>query len=283
MLANSAARPRSAAIIVAPAPPAPVHPGPGGQPEQQARQPLKRGQVAHLGGARVQHEHGRERQRDRRDLVAEHRDRRRAPVPPEHPVAQQHRNHVSASAARKSLGKARCSQVTRRAPAGRSSGLTWRSKYSSTSSSTRRLSSPNSSAVTQRIRSPRRAASRHSAGSLRAGLQPAHQLLEVPLGDDRVQQAGRRGRLRRRPRSSPTRSTWWSPATASPARSRRPPPRPARTWPAAAGGTSRSPTTRRAARPPASRSAAPRCAAAPPAPSAPDARRPAAPAGPSAG
>jgi hypothetical protein len=41
------------------------------QAEQQARQPLKRGQVPHLRGARAQHEHRAERHRDPRDLVAE--------------------------------------------------------------------------------------------------------------------------------------------------------------------------------------------------------------------
>ena len=141
------------------------------------------------------------------------------------------------------------SQVTRRAPGGRSSGLTWRSKYSSTSSRTRPPSSSSSAGVTYRIRSPSMAACCHSRRLARAGLQPARQLLEVLLGDDRVQQPGRRRPLRAcRPRSRPSRSTSWSPATASPARSRRRPPRPARTWPAAAGGTSRSRTTRRAAR-----------------------------------
>jgi hypothetical protein len=51
--------------------------------EQQAGQPDDGGEVTHLRGARVQHQHAGQRQRDRRDLVAEHRDRGRAPVAPE--------------------------------------------------------------------------------------------------------------------------------------------------------------------------------------------------------
>ena len=73
----------------APPPAAPVGPRAEVQPEQQAGQPFERGQVPHLGRLRVQHDDRRERQRDPRDLVAEHRDRRRAPVPPEHPLPQQ--------------------------------------------------------------------------------------------------------------------------------------------------------------------------------------------------
>ena len=71
-----------------PAPSVPVGEGPDRQPEQQAGQPLERGQVPHLGRGRVQREHRRQRQRDPGDLIPEHRDRRGTPVPPEHSVPQ---------------------------------------------------------------------------------------------------------------------------------------------------------------------------------------------------
>ena len=70
----------------------PVSPGPGVHAEQQARQPDGGGEEAHLSGTRVQHEHGGERQRDRADLIPEHRDGLRAPVAPERPLAQQRGN-----------------------------------------------------------------------------------------------------------------------------------------------------------------------------------------------
>jgi hypothetical protein len=72
----------------------PVRPRPRVQREQQAGQPHHGGEVAHGGRAGVQREHRDQRERDRGDLVAEHRDRLRAPVAAERPVPQQLRDPV---------------------------------------------------------------------------------------------------------------------------------------------------------------------------------------------
>jgi hypothetical protein len=52
-----------------------VDPGAGVQREEQVREQHRRAEVAHLRGARVQHEHAYQRQGDQRRLVAEERDR----------------------------------------------------------------------------------------------------------------------------------------------------------------------------------------------------------------
>ena len=269
--------------------PAPVHPGPGVQPEQQARQLPRRGQGSPSGrrsampststaasGSAIAGRSGRRTSRpSTRSSTAGTPGRAAGPGP------------CQLFADRKSSGKARCSQVTRRAPAGRSSGLTWRSKYSSTSSGS-------TSAAGDRRARPRWAQSgsgsrrgppplRHSAASPWPGLQPAHQRCSKYCSAITVlgSRPGtpRRHLRRAAPGAGPTRWTSWSPATASAARS---PPSASSTQPvlgpAAAGGDER-----RSPDDSPSNSAArvavsgPSCAAAPSAPSAPDARRPAAP------
>ena len=85
--------PRSVAIIDPAPAAAPVDPGARMQREEEVRHELGRDQVAHLRRVRVQHEHGRERDGDHRDLVAEERDRLAQPEPPEDEIpAQQRRN-----------------------------------------------------------------------------------------------------------------------------------------------------------------------------------------------
>ncbi len=91
-----------------------VDPGPCGEREQQARQPLQRAQVAHVGGAGVQDQHGGQRHGHEPDLVAEHGDRLAAPVAPERPVTQQQAAPAGCQPADHSFapemspGKARC-------------------------------------------------------------------------------------------------------------------------------------------------------------------------------
>jgi hypothetical protein len=68
-----------------------VDQGAGEQREDQARDECRRGQIAHLGGAGAGAEHGQQRQREQRDLVAEQRDDIPGPVPAERGLPQQGR------------------------------------------------------------------------------------------------------------------------------------------------------------------------------------------------
>ena len=64
------------------------------QGEEEVRQQLGGDEVAHLGGVRVEHEDGDERQGDQADLVAEQRHGLAEPEAPEHPaLAQERRDH----------------------------------------------------------------------------------------------------------------------------------------------------------------------------------------------
>jgi hypothetical protein len=69
--------------------PPPVDPGAGQHREQQARQQCGGGEVAHLGGVRVQDEHGRQGYGQQGDLVAEQRHGLPGPEPAERRLAEQ--------------------------------------------------------------------------------------------------------------------------------------------------------------------------------------------------
>ena len=78
-----------------------VDPGARVEREEQVREEAGRGQVAHLGSAGIEHQHGRERQSDQRDLIADQRDRVRGEEAPELAVLPQERGdgpHVRADA-----------------------------------------------------------------------------------------------------------------------------------------------------------------------------------------
>ena len=123
--------------------PPPIHPDTGDEGENEVWRKPGRGQVAHLGRRRVEHEHGEQWQREQRDLVADERDRGRAPVPAEHPFPQEgpgrglllrclrHRGPPWFPASGVD-GKTRWITRTARLPLGRSSGSRLRGTNSST-------------------------------------------------------------------------------------------------------------------------------------------------------
>ena len=80
------------------APPAAVDERAGVEREQEVRQRPDGREQPHLPGARVEREHGHERQRDPVDLVAEVRDRLRRPEAAERQVAEQRRDEPRAKA-----------------------------------------------------------------------------------------------------------------------------------------------------------------------------------------